>query len=155
MDDKAQRKNKKIIVIVLIVAIVIGALCGVLLGKWISNTAFDSALVDVQTVIRNEYKNNCSITTSDHTVFIEIWNDGMTEIAVEASNGNDSASAIWDNVIHDVGDLAQSISGRFSALSGATVYLSLMNDENPERKLISYKDKLLIYDVVSSYNIGG
>lgn len=141
--------------IITISTIIIGIFGGLLIYKWISNKSFDSALANVETVIRNEYKNNCSITSSGHTVNIQIWNNGITSIAIKASNGSTSASSTWDNILHDLGEFAKNINDCFSSFSDATVYISLMNDENPERKLITYKNKLLIYDVVSGYNKGG
>lgn len=148
MEEK--KENKKLWITVIIVSIIVIGVCvGIFLYRGISNTSFDNALSQVKTAIKDSYAGCNSFEVSGHTVNIKIWSDGMMGIAKAAYEGNQDQIKNWNVVKDKVYILAGQIYDKFLLVDDIVVYLRYVNDQNPDRDLLVYKNKELVYDVVN------
>ena len=147
MEEK--KENKRLWITIIIVSIIIIGVCaGILLGRAIGNSSFDNALSQVTKVIKDTYAGKNNIEVTGHTVKISIWSDGIMNIAKKASEGDAQCIENW-NVLRDkVYLLSAEITDKFSLVDDAVIYLSYVNEQNPDRELLVYKNTVLIYDVV-------
>ena len=148
MEEKKQN-NKLWITIILISIVIIGLCLGLLLGRKISNSSFDNAVSNIKTAIKESYPGCNAIEVSGHTVNIRVWTDGIMNVAKAAYEGDQAQIKNWNIVKDQVYLLAEQIYGKFILVDDAVIYLRYVNDQNPDRDLLVYKNKELVYDVVN------
>lgn len=159
MDDK-EFKQRKFWATIIVVSIVIIAICGSFLlfrkwGKDADEKRFNEALANMkQTLLVNTSGMHYSIDTAGHTVQVRFWTDGMTAASKLAYEGNDEALANWTELKGSMLGLAKAFHEQFILVDDAVIYLSLVNESNTDRDLLVFKDRELVYDVVTGYTKG-
>ena len=160
MEDK-ELKQRKLYVAVILVSIVIIVICGCYLlfrkwGKDANEKYFNEALDKMKlNLLMNSSGMRYSIKTSGHTVYVKFWTDGMTAAAKSAYDGDSDAFDSWAELKKSMSDLAKAYYKEFILIDDAVIYLSLVNESNTDRDLLVFKDKELVYDVVTGYNKEG
>lgn len=150
-----EEKNKRLWITIIIVSIIIIGLCGgFLLGKLIGNGSFNNQLANVKKIIKDTYAGRNDFEVNGHTVKIKIWSDGIMSIAKKASEGDAKSIENWNALKDKMYLLAAEITDMFLLTDDAVIYLCYVNEQNPDRELIVYKNKSLVYDVVEEYQKG-
>ena len=148
MEEK--KENKKLwITIIIVSTIVIGVCVGLMIWRWFSDSNFDHAVSQIKTAIKDSYAGCNSIEVSGHTVNVKIWSDGVMKIAKAAYEGDQTQLKNWNVLKDKVYLLAEQMYDRFLFVDDAVIYLRYVNDQNPDRDLLVYKNKSLVYDVVN------
>lgn len=146
MDDK---KTKKICLIVILVSLVVIGICGgIFLGRMISESNFKNSLREVEEAVKKSFAGRNSFEVSGHTVYIKIWSDGIMGIAKKAAEGDSKSVTDWNAIKDSVYLLAGQIYDKFLFVDDAVVFLRYVNDQNPDRDLLVFKNKQMVYDVV-------
>lgn len=113
----------------------------------------DALLVTKTNFLENHKKMHYSIDTNGHIVNIKMWMDGLTETSKRAYNGDNKSWDEWVIIKDSMSELAHSLYKEFILVDDAVIYLRIVNESNTDRDLLVYKDKYMVYDVVTG--IGG
>ncbi len=148
MEEKKPENKKLWIAIILVSVIIIGICLSILIIRWFSDSSFDHAVEQVTEAIKGSYAGQNSIEVSGHTVNIKIWSDGVMNIAKAAYDGDRTQLQNWNVLKDKVYLLAGQIYDKFLFVDDAVVFLRYVNDQNPDRDLLVFKNKQMVYDVV-------
>ena len=160
MDEKTFKKRKLYITII-IVGFVIVSICGfyLLFNKWHKDAQeedFKIAVANLKsTLLVYNSGVQYSIDISGHTVKVKLWQEGMAASAKLAGDGNSEALKNWTELKGSMYELSCAYYKQFILVDDAVIYLSLVNEYNTDRELLTFKDRELIYDVVTGYKEGG
>lgn len=164
MDDESLKKRKlKFTIIWFTIAsvliIVFSFVFYNLFSKWHKDAQekeFNTALTNIKNnLLVNSSGVHYDFDISGHTVKIKLWQEGMAEAAMQAENGNDAALSNWTELKGSMYELSCAYYKQFILVDDAVIYLSLVNEYNTDRELLTFKDRELIYDVVTGYKAGG
>ena len=159
MDDK-EFKQRKFWATIIVVSIVIIAICGSFLlfrkwGKDADEKRFNEALANMkQTLLVSSSGMRYSINAAGHTVYVKFWTDGMAAASKLAYDGNNEALANWTELKGSMLGLANAFHEQFILIDDAVIFLSLVNESNTDRDLLVFKNRELVYDVVTGYTKG-
>lgn len=158
--EEREFKKRKFWATVIVVSIVVIGICGsiLLFRKWDKDADekyFTEALANMkQNLLVNSSGMKYSIKTSGHTVYVKFWMDGMATASKLAYDGNSEALLNWTNLKGSMLDLANAYHKEFILVDDAVIFLSLVNESNTDRDLLVFKDRELVYDVVTGYTKG-
>lgn len=155
MNQKIPLKKKIFIFCFILVIVAIGAYFGLTAWGCISNGSFNKAVKDLKLAVLESYPGRCSFDVSGHTVRIKVWTDGIGSISKKAAEGDQECLKGWNQIKDTVYSLTINLQDHFLLVDDAIIYFSYVNDQNPDRYLLTFKNAHLIYDVVSGYNEGG
>ena len=159
MDEK-EFKQRKLWITIIVVSIVIILICGSILlfmkwGKDADEKRFNEALANMkQTLLVSSSGMRYSINIAGHTVYVKFWTDGMAAASKLAYDGNNEALANWTELKGSMLGLANAFHEQFILIDDAVIFLSLVNESNTDRDLLVFKNRELVYDVVTGYTKG-
>ena len=158
MDDK-EFKQRKFWATVIVVSIVVILICGSILlfrkwGKDADDKRFNEALLNTKAnLLANHSNMHYSIDVAGHTLTIKFWTDGLTAGAKQAYDGDNAALSNWTTLKNSMYELACAMHKEFILVDDAVIYLAIVNESNTDRDLLVFKDRDLVYDVVSGYSV--
>lgn len=113
----------------------------------------DALLATKMNFLEGHSKMHYSIDVNGHTVNIKMWLEGLTEISKKAYYGGNESWDEWNTIKDSMSELSHELYKEFILVDDAVVYLRIVNENNTDRDLLVYKDKYMVYDVVTG--IGG
>ena len=97
-------------------------------------------------------EDNCSVKKVYDYIMIEMWMDGVAVNVAKASEGDETCLAAWDTTKESIQGLAQTYYDNLPAynLNDWHVTVSVLNDLDHSKALLTYTDGELVFDCLAS-----
>lgn len=108
------------------------------------NTAIDISKLELK---HSPY--NYSFESSEKVITVSLWQSGLTSESKKAYDGDKDAVMEWQKTKDNILQYANSIDVNMGLqdIKDITIIVQLVNEDNHARKLLVYKDCMLVYDV--------
>ena len=117
----------------------------------------DDSLDTIKLAIESEFLKDdiltYSVITSNNAIEVTYWNKGIVAVAAKADQGDDTAIKAWNIQKEKMQYMASVVNDKkymFDNVDDITVVFKLINENNHARALLTYKNGILIYDVVQA-----
>lgn len=110
-------------------------------------------IIDAKTALSASLgEDNCSVKKVYDYIMIEMWMDGVAVNVAKASEGDETCLAAWDTTKESIQGMAQTYYDNLPAynLNDWHVTVSVLNDLDHSKALLTYTDGELVFDCLAS-----
>lgn len=107
--------------------------------------------------LRESYGENLKIDRDENFVTISFWEDGVSELALDAKDGSIQSLTAWNSLVADMIESHKIAKDSFreAGFDDVVVILRLLNDQNLDNVLLIISGGAVLFDAVNEVDLIG